>query len=426
MKRAAGYLVAMLCIGGCATSADGPTPGASVFRVDRIDRASDGMPYYVHGTLGAAAGPIRDLRDVDAALAPALVDVGRAIGVPAEQLVAARVSHDEIGMTHVIYDQRAHDLPVVGGRVALHLAADGTITAVTTSARDITALPTVPAIAPSYAADLAQRTTADGVADAGTPALVYLIANAEGDTHLAWQVEVTARHRFERDRVFVDAVSGEVVARHPEIYPVKNRAVLNGNGGVYPGVSPTADGDEATPPTETIAMAAFDNTGITYDCYHDLFQRDSYDNAGAQLTSIVHVVFDNGAGGTTGDNAFWDGQEMVYGDGDGGNEFSELARALDVTAHELTHAVTESSAGLNYQRRVGRPQRGEQRHHGCGLRVAPRGCGQREHVVGRRGHLHSEHPGDALRYMSNPTQDAPIYNGQTCSADYYPERDATE
>ena len=43
-------------------------------------------------------------------------------------------------------------------------------------------------------------------------------------------------------------------------------------------------------------------------------------------------------------NAYWDGTQMVYGDGDGVNA-SSWARTLDVTAHELTHAVTGHRVG---------------------------------------------------------------------------------
>ena len=415
--RLSGYLLAMMCVGGCAASGDDPAQSAAVFHVDRIDRAKDGVPYYVHGTLGSAVSPIHDLADVDVALGGSLADVGRAIGLPSEQLVASRVSHDQIGMTHVIYAQRANDLQVVGGMVALHLAPDGTIIEVTTSARDVSALQPLPAITSSYAADLAQRATADGASTASAPTLVYLIANAEGETHLAWQVEVTAQHRMQRDRVFVDATSGLVVARHPQIYPVKDRAVFTGNGGVYPGVTPTLDGTEAAPPTELVAKAAFDNTGITYDCYHDLFQRDSYDNAGAQLQSIVHVTFSDGSG----NNAFWDGQEMVYGDGDG-NEFAPLARALDVTAHELTHAVTEATAGLVYQDESGALNEASSDIMAAVCEAHHLGSvSSKTWLVGEDIYTPST-PGDALRYMSNPSLDAPIYNGQVQSTDYYPER----
>jgi Zn-dependent metalloprotease len=51
-------------------------------------------------------------------------------------------------------------------------------------------------------------------------------------------------------------------------------------------------------------------------------------------------------------NAFWDGDEMTFGDGDG-QLFINLANALDVTAHELTHGVVQYTAGLNYQGQSG-------------------------------------------------------------------------
>ena len=80
--------------------------------------------------------------------------------------------------------------------------------------------------------------------------------------------------------------------------------------------------------------------GATYDCYQALFGRDSYDNAGATLISSVHYS-------TNYVNAFWNGTQMVYGDGDGVNARG-YARSMDVTAHELTHAVTERTSDLVY------------------------------------------------------------------------------
>jgi Zn-dependent metalloprotease len=47
------------------------------------------------------------------------------------------------------------------------------------------------------------------------------------------------------------------------------------------------------------------------------------------------------------DNAFWDGRQMVYGDGDG-ELFNRFTIAVDVIGHELTHGVTEYEAGLVY------------------------------------------------------------------------------
>ena len=52
------------------------------------------------------------------------------------------------------------------------------------------------------------------------------------------------------------------------------------------------------------------------------------------------------------DNAFWDGTQMVFGDGDG-TVFNRFTIAVDVIGHELTHGVTEHAAGLVYQGQSG-------------------------------------------------------------------------
>jgi Zn-dependent metalloprotease len=418
--------VLLLCVAGCVASGDGaPTATTSAaFHIDRLDHAADGKPYFVQGTLGSVRAPIQTLADVDVALSAALPTIARSIAVPANQLIAARVSHDAIGMTHVIYDQRANDLPVVGGRIAVHVAADGTITGVTNSARDVSALPLTPSIVASYAAETARSETEKGAATAGATDLVYVITNSDGEVHLAWQVDVRAQHALVHDLVYVDAVTGTICARHPQIQPLKNRTISTGNGGDFQGagtVTETPLGDETTPPTEMTGKYAFDNTGITYDAYHDMFQRDSYDNQGAELHSIVHVVFDDGAGGLTGDNAFWDGTEMVYGDGDG-TEFGTFSRALDVTAHELTHAVTQATASLVYQDESGALNEASSDIMGAVVEEHHAGAvSANTWLVGEDVYTPNT-PGDALRYMSNPTLDAPIYNNQYSSADYYPER----
>jgi bacillolysin len=89
------------------------------------------------------------------------------------------------------------------------------------------------------------------------------------------------------------------------------------------------------------AVDAHYYAGLTYDYYKNVFGRNSYDNKGAALKSTVHY-------GRSYNNAFWNGQQMVYGDGDG-TTFIPLSGALDVVAHELTHAVTDFSSDLVYQ-----------------------------------------------------------------------------
>ena len=90
---------------------------------------------------------------------------------------------------------------------------------------------------------------------------------------------------------------------------------------------------------------AFDYSGNTYDFYKEIFGRRSVDGNDMRLDSTVHY-------GQAFDNAFWNGQQMVYGDGDG-QLFDRFTKCLDVVAHELTHGVTQFSAQLAYQDQPG-------------------------------------------------------------------------
>ena len=152
---------------------------------------------------------------------------------------------------------------------------------------------------------------------------------------LAWAVDVTSTTRPDRQLVFVDAVSGQVAAALDRTEFAKNRTIYNANGSTTTGTFARGEGDPATGNRDV--DNAYDWTGATYDYYASNFGRDSYDGAGAELVSFVHY-------GVGYQNAFWDGFEMVYGDGFAVN---------DVTAHELTHAVTERTAGLEYQDQPG-------------------------------------------------------------------------
>ena len=85
---------------------------------------------------------------------------------------------------------------------------------------------------------------------------------------------------------------------------------------------------------------AYDGLGATFDLFWGAFRRDSIDDAGLPLSATVH--FDRHY-----DNAFWDGTQMVVGDGDG-ELFNRFTVALDIIGHELAHSVIEKEAGLTY------------------------------------------------------------------------------
>ncbi|MDP7980251.1 M4 family metallopeptidase [Bacillus sp. WLY-B-L8] len=96
---------------------------------------------------------------------------------------------------------------------------------------------------------------------------------------------------------------------------------------------------------DAAAVDAHYYAGVTYDYYKKTFNRNSYNDAGAPLKSTVHY-------GKNYNNAFWNGSQMVYGDGDG-YTFIPLSGSADVIGHELTHAVTEYSSNLIYQNESG-------------------------------------------------------------------------
>jgi Zn-dependent metalloprotease len=109
---------------------------------------------------------------------------------------------------------------------------------------------------------------------------------------------------------------------------------------------------EGNPPTGDRAVdEAYDGSGATYDLYWDIYQRNSIDGNGLRLDSTAH--YQKGY-----DNAFWDGQQMVYGDGDEDlpeeqRLFNRFTIAVDIIAHELTHGVTQYEAQLNYNNQPG-------------------------------------------------------------------------
>src|SRR5689334_18526829 len=115
------------------------------------------------------------------------------------------------------------------------------------------------------------------------------------------------------------------------------------NGSSLPGITVRKEGD---PPVADVAVnEAYDGSGWTYDLYKDIYGRNSIDNNGLRLDSTVH--YQNNY-----DNAFWDGKQMVYGDGDG-QLFNRFTIAIDVMGHELTHGVTQYEASLNYSQQPG-------------------------------------------------------------------------
>ncbi len=115
------------------------------------------------------------------------------------------------------------------------------------------------------------------------------------------------------------------------IYTAKNSQRL-------PGELVRAEREEPT--GDAAVDEAYDGLGRTYDLYCQEYDRDSLDGLGLALEATVHYGQDY-------DNAFWNGEQMVFGDGDG-EIFNRFTIAIDVIGHELTHGVTQSESNLLY------------------------------------------------------------------------------
>lgn len=130
----------------------------------------------------------------------------------------------------------------------------------------------------------------------------------------------------------------------------KERIVYDAkNGSSLPGTIVRKEGE--APVADVAVNEAYDGSGETYDLYNNVYQRNSIDNNGLRLDSTVHYRVGY-------DNAFWDGEQMVYGDGDENlpadqRIFNRFTIALDVIGHELTHGVTQYEANLTYSQQPG-------------------------------------------------------------------------
>lgn len=115
-----------------------------------------------------------------------------------------------------------------------------------------------------------------------------------------------------------------------------------GNRTTLPGKLVRAEGAPAV--ADAIANSAYDFSGNVRDFYRKVFNRNSLDGNGMDMISTVHY-------GRRYNNAFWNGSQMTYGDGDG-DIFSTFV-LIDVNGHECTHGVIEYTSGLVYSKQPG-------------------------------------------------------------------------
>lgn len=222
----------------------------------------------------------------------------------------------------------------------------------------------------------------------------YMAANIVrngSEEQQAWAMQtLIASEQFRGRREAVGGItfmsSAATGQKRRTIFDAKNSTQL-------PGTLVRGEGD---PPSQDVAVnEAYDAAGATYDLYAQVFERNSIDDRGLRLDSTVH--YDNKY-----DNAFWNGNQMVYGDGDG-DLFNRFTISVDVIGHELTHGVTQYEAGLAYQGEPGALNESMSDVFGILVkqRVLKQTADQSDWLIGA-GLLSTKVKGVALRSMKAP------------------------
>lgn len=213
-----------------------------------------------------------------------------------------------------------------------------------------------------------------------SPDGIKVIFEKEGKLYKAYRFNIYAEEPLYRANVFVDASTGKILEEQNLIcttnVPASGATKYSGTqtitadytGSVYRlretqrglGVETynMHNGSSYLSVTDfTNSTANWTSTGIdqaatdahwgaekTYDYYFTQHNRNSVNNNGYKLLSYVHYMSNY-------TNAFWDGQRMTYGDGNGSS--LKIFTALDVCGHEITHGMTSNTSGLNYSNESG-------------------------------------------------------------------------
>ena len=160
-----------------------------------------------------------------------------------------------------------------------------------------------------------------------------------------------ARHSLLRDLRIRQLRVGKHPLAHPGARSIPTRTpgesdrTISDAGGLerLPGRQVRSEGQPAG--TDPAVTEAYDGLGATHALYWNQFGRDSIDNSGLPMDATVHY-------GQKYDNAFWDGERMVFGDGDG-EIFNRFTISPSVIGHELTHGIIQFTANLNYHGQSG-------------------------------------------------------------------------
>jgi Zn-dependent metalloprotease len=172
------------------------------------------------------------------------------------------------------------------------------------------------------------------------PYLLRALAYQTDDAELAEQARATletdTRIREERLRAAAGPADSDAERPRRTVYTAEHSERLPGD---------PVRGEGEPPSGDAAVDEGYDGVGATWRLFDEVFGRDSLDDAGHRLDVTVHYGRDYA-------NAFWDGRQLVFGDGDR-RVFDRFTQSKGVVAHEFVHGVTQHTAGLAYQDQAG-------------------------------------------------------------------------
>ncbi|MFH8402270.1 M4 family metallopeptidase [Streptomyces anulatus] len=340
-----------------------------------------------------------------------------------EKLIARDVVKDAAGTVHTRYERTYDGLPVLGGDLVTHTAADGTLKSVDKATKaKIAVASTTPKLKAAASARkviyaggespvLAWETVKKGVQKDGTPSRVHTVTDATtgeklhsyeaietgtGTSQYSGEVELTTT---KTDAGF-ELTDGERGGH-------KTYDLNQGSSGTGELVTDDDDawGDGTGADRQTAAVDAHYGAAKTWDFYKTALGRDGIAGDGKAAYSRVHY-------GENYVNAFWDDSCfcMTYGDGEGNKN---ALTSIDVAAHEMTHGLTSATANLDYAGESGGLNEATSDILGASVEFfADNASDAGDYLIGEKIDINGD--GTPLRYMDKPSKDG-------SSADFWDE-----
>ena len=350
-----------------------------------------------------------------------------ALGLSKDQtLVPRSVVTDRDGTQHVRYDRTFKGLRVLGGDLVLDKTSSGALRTVRWNATGKVAVSSTTPTVSESAAEASGSRRAGYAARTNNGDLVVWAGS--GSPRLAWDV-LTEGFRADqtpsRLHTVVDARTGAVITSWDEIENGSGNSMYSGtvtlnttlsgssyllkdsvgnyttdlNGATSGTGTQFTDADDvwgngSTSSRQTAAVDAEYGAEKTFAYYKNVLGRNGIWNNGTGARSRVHY-------GNAYNNAFWDGTQMTYGDG--ANNAKPLT-AIDVAAHEMSHGVTENTAGLNYSGDAGGLNEATSDIFGTAVEwYANSSADPGDYLIGEKIDINGN--GTPLRYMDKPSKD---------------------